>query len=737
MHIKNIEPILIKIGELLNQPINTLSLNKKLSILGSQITNFNEFLPTLSEAASSVNIAFVKQEFEKNEMTVLLSNLSFPIIVFFNDNGQANPLIISEVKSKLVGYAFSHNTVIELKNEELQPKIDKLLSFESLTTGNLNSDNSILFVLSPVELASQFSDDVVDNMRNQREVYTPVRRFFKFLATEKRNIFYIYVYSIIIGIVSLSLPLGIQAIIGLISGGMMFDTVVVLITFVIIGVALTGGLQIIQIYLVEILQRRIFTKAAFEFAFRIPRLKSEALIKNHPPELMNRFFDVLTLQKSFSKILLDLTAAALQIIFGLLLLSFYHNSFVFFGLIMLFILILIFRISGPKGLQTHLKESKYKYKMVGWFEEMARNLLSFKMAGFTNLNIDKTDDILNNYLVARKKHFGVLLSHFINITVFKLVVTAGTLILGCLLVVNKEITLGQFVASEIVIILVLNATEKLIMNVDVVYDVLTAVEKIGQVTDIPLESNNGLNLKVANDAKGLRVEAKNVSYIYPEEKTPSLNKLNLNLEAGEKVVITGLNGSGKNTFVQILSGILNKFSGQVVVEGCSIRNINRDSLHQYISNNIITEEIFEGTLEENIRMGKPDIELTKVVEAIEIAGLHDFANSLENGIFTELLPSGKGLSGSTVKKIIFARNIVKSPKLLIFNDLFQNIDKQERVKILDYLFSDKANHTLIAISNDEHVLRKAERILLFSKGTIVADGNYNDLVNNPEFSMYF
>ena len=737
MHKKNIEPLLSKIGELQKKPVNALLLKKKLKLIGDECNRFNEFYQALTETAGDVNFAFIKQEFGSEEFALLLSNLSFPILVFYEENNLPKPLILSEWKNNLVGFSTNGDQLVELDREKIQTKIQHLLSFEQLKNENYEGEPDFIFVLSPVELSSQFSDDVVDNMQNNREVFTPVKRFFKFLSTEKKNVFYIYVYSIVIGLISLTLPLGIQAIIGLISGGMMFDTIVVLITFVIIGVALASGLQIIQIYLVEILQRRIFTKAAFEFAFRIPRFKSEALIKDHPPELMNRFFDVLTLQKSFSKILLDLTAAALQIIFGLLLLSFYHNSFVFFGLFMLLVLILIFRISGPKGLKTNIIESKYKYKIVGWFEEMARNLLSFKMAGFTNINMDKTDYLLNQYLTARKKHFAILLSHYINITFFRVIVTAGTLILGCLLVVNKEITLGQFVASEIVIILILNSTEKLIMNVDVVYDVLTAVEKVAQVTDIPLESNNGLNLKISPEDEGIAVEVKNLQYAYPDHDEMILNNLNLKIDSGERVVISGLNGSGKNTFVNIVTGILTRFKGQVLINRYSIRNINRDSLHQYVSNNIISEEIFEGSFEENIRMGKPEIHLNDVISATDIAGLQDELNSLSDGIFTQLLPSGKGLSGSTVKKIIFARNIVKKPKLLLFNDLFQNIEKSERNKMLHFLFDRTIKQTVVAISNDPNLMKKADRILLFDKGQVIAEGKFEDLSSDPNYSMFF
>ena len=156
------------------------------------------------------------------------------------------------------------------------------------------------------------------------------------------------------GLISLTLPLGIQATVSLVSGGVVFSSIYLLIALVIIGVLATGGLQVMQITLVEYLQRRVFTKAAFEFAFRVPRIKAEALLNYYPPELMNRFFDVLTIQKGLPKLLIDLSSGIIQILFGLILLSFYHPFFVFFSLILIGMLSLIFYTTGPKGLQSSI-----------------------------------------------------------------------------------------------------------------------------------------------------------------------------------------------------------------------------------------------------------------------------------------------------------------------------------------------------------------------------------------------
>ncbi len=318
---------------------------------------------------------------------------------------------------------------------------------------------------------------------------SPTQRLLRLLSNDKKDIGYIYLYAIVTGVISLSLPLGIQAVFNLVSGGLVFSSVYVLIGLIIVGVLITGLLMISQMTLVEILQQRIFAKAAFEFTYRLPHIEPKALAAYFPPELMNRFFDVLTIQKGLPKLLIDLTAAVVQIIFGIILLSFYHPVFLGFGLFTLLTIVGICWLFGPAGLKTSLNESKYKYKVVAWLEDLAYDLPTLRSRADTMEPIDRMDGLVASYLNYRNAHFNVLKRFFYSGVAFKTLVTGGLLILGTTLVVGRQMTLGQFVASELVIVLITGAVEKLISGIDTVFDMLTAVEKIANVTDLPLETD--------------------------------------------------------------------------------------------------------------------------------------------------------------------------------------------------------------------------------------------------------
>ncbi|MFD2569202.1 ABC transporter transmembrane domain-containing protein [Spirosoma soli] len=324
---------------------------------------------------------------------------------------------------------------------------------------------------------------------------SPTQRLIRLLTNEKKDIGYVYLYALVTGLISLSLPLGVQAVFNLVSGGLVFSSVYLLIGLVILGVIATGLLLVGQMTLVEVMQQRIFAKAAFEFTYRLPRIEPDALSGYYPPELMNRFFDVLTIQKGLPKLLIDLTAAAVQIVFGIILLSVYHPIFIGFGTLTVLAIFLICRIYGPSGIKTSLNESKYKYKVVAWLEDVARELPTYRHQRSESWSdplepIDKMDDLVANYVTYRSAHFQVLKRFFYSGVAFKTIVTGGLLILGTTLVVGREMSLGQFVAAELIIVLITSSVDKLISGIDTVFDLLTAVEKIGAVTDLPLTTTD-------------------------------------------------------------------------------------------------------------------------------------------------------------------------------------------------------------------------------------------------------
>jgi len=566
----------------------------------------------------------------------------------------------------------------------------------------------------------------------------PLKRLFRLIKADQKDITRIFLFAALSGLINLSLPLGIQAIITYLSGGIISTSWVLLVIFVILGVILAGVMQVMQLSISETIEQRIFQRSAFEFAVRIPRIRLEQVASKYAPELINRFFDTLSLQKGLSKILLDTGAALLQIIFGLMLLSFYHPFFILFGFLLILVLYIVLRITGPKGLKTSIEESTYKYKVAYWLEELARTMNTFKLAGETRLPEQRTDYLLESYLHARKNHFKILVTQYLNIVGFKALVAGGLLIIGSLLVLDSQINLGQFVAAEIVIILILNSVEKLIRTMEPIYDVLTALEKIASITDLELERENGeLFYDPEAKHKPLSVSISDLGYTNSQTGQKIIKNINLEIAAGERVLVHGYSGSGKSTFLELLAGLYQTYEGTLSYNDIPASSLNLRSLRSQIGDSLGEEDIFEGTIEDNIMLGKQWLSKDQLKWASEKIGLLDYIKKLPQGYQTQLSPKGSGIPEHIVRKIMIARSIIEQPPLVIWQESMIVLPKNDKNCIIDCMMDKVHPWTLIVNSASKKIAERCDRILILNEGTIDFNGTPEELFKNPEFTELF
>lgn len=544
-------------------------------------------------------------------------------------------------------------------------------------------------------------------------IQNPVTRILNLVKLEKEEITSVYFYAILKGLIQLSLPLGVQAIIGFVLGASMRASLVVLIILVVTGVLASGLMKVNQMKIIEKIQQKLFVRYSFAIAEHIPKLDLKKTDSYYLPELVNRFFDIPVLQKSLSKILLDVPSASIQILFGLILLSLYHPAFILFGFILVVLLWLILRYTGNQGLQTSIEESNYKYRVAAWLEEMARVIKSIKLAKTNNLHLQKTDDQVTGYLEARNSHFRILLLQYNVLVIFKTVITAAMLVVGTLLLVNQQLNIGQFIAAEIIILLVLNSVEKLIMTLGSVYDTLTSVEKISSVTEKPVEQSGNVVLPQTN--KGLGLEMKNLSFSYDDE-TEILHNISLQVDPGEKVCIKGKGSSGKSTLLRVMAGAYTGFKGSFLLNGISVGNYDLSSLRSQTGVLLNQQDIFYGTLWENIALGNPEIRMESVMEYAARTGLNEFINTLKNGYDTIIDPTGKRLPRSVIHKILLIRALVGKPGLLLLEEPWLNSENEQRSQIIQ-LLTEINNTTMVVVTNDEAFANLCDKIITLEEGT--------------------
>ncbi len=547
---------------------------------------------------------------------------------------------------------------------------------------------------------------------DKNHINNAFKNLFRILRLDKKDIGSIYFYAILGGFISLSLPLGIQAVVGFVQAGRFSTSMAVLIALVVVGVFLYGLLQVRLMQTIEKIEQKVFTRYALSLAALLPNINVEKMDGYHLPELINRYFDISILTKSLKKLLLEIPSALIQILFGLLLLSFYHPIFIGFGLVIIILLIIMLRISSARGLETSIEESDYKYIIGGWLEEVAREIKTFKYGRKASLHLKRTDELVGSYLEARTKHFKILLTQYWSFISFKTLITAAMLAVGAVLLIDNLINVGQFVASEIVIIAIINSVEKLIISLDSIYDALTAVQKLEKVTTSPQEEGGMSDISHSNEP--FLVEFREVNFSYEQGKKV-LDKFSLNIPAGSITAIAGSSGSGKSSVLRLLTGAYKEFTGHLLINHVPIGNYKLESLREHTGVLMKQQDIFAGNILENITLGKENITIENIVELADKLGLMEYIQSYKDGLHTVLTPEGKKIPAKLKHGILLLRAMVGVNKMLLLEEPFKHFNEKESAVLLGILQELQKNTTIIVFTKVEKVASMCDKAFILPR----------------------
>jgi ABC-type bacteriocin/lantibiotic exporter with double-glycine peptidase domain len=337
------------------------------------------------------------------------------------------------------------------------------------------------------------------------------------------------------------------------------------------------------------------------------------------------------------------------------------------------------------------------------------------VSGKENLHLQKTDKLVVGYLESRTDHFDVLKFQYWSLILFKLLVTATMLIVGAVLLIEQQLNVGQFIAAEIVILTVLSAVEKLILSLDKAYDVLTSLEKLSKVTDQTLEEA-AETLYTRND-KGMGIKLSQLSFGYSAGKN-ILSDINLEIKSGQKICIQGEAASGKSVFLELLAGGFKDIQGGILIDGLPLGNYNIESYRKQIGVFYHEQDIFKGTLYENITMGDSTVDPQHLLKLAHVVGLNEFIASLPKGFDTELNPTGRGMSSIIAKKILLIRAFAASPTLLLLDEPFEIAGAENCEKIAEYL-TNLENVTVVVVTGDKNYASKCDQVITLSHGKII------------------
>ncbi|MDH3200121.1 MAG: ATP-binding cassette domain-containing protein [Myxococcales bacterium] len=532
---------------------------------------------------------------------------------------------------------------------------------------------------------------------------SPLQRTRQLLELDREDIVVIVIYGVALGLLSLAVPIAVQSLVNTVAFGSLIQPLIVLT--VLLAVALIGSavLRALQVRIVEMLQRRLFVRIVAEISGRLPRVSARALQAANGPELLNRFFDVFTTQKSIASLLLGGIDALLIALVGLVVLAFYHPALLAFDIVLIVGAVIVLVPLGRGGTGTSLVESKAKYAVAGWLEEMARHPLWFKLAGGEQFARARAESLAKAYLVKRDKHFRVVFRQLMGALTIEVVASVALLAVGGLLVIERQLSIGQLVAAELIVTAVVASIAKLGGKVEIFYDLVAAVDKLGEIFDLPLERSGGESPPRGERDRG-ELTLEGVELDLHDQET--LDAIDLRLQPGQWTVVSGASERVTSDLVDAIFGLVPPRAGTIEIDGHDSRDLSLRELRKRIA--IVREtEILPGCVADNLRAANPDLTAEESWDVLSRVGLAEWVRGTPEGLRTDLLADGSPLSRTQSLELTIARGLAGKPSVLILDRTLDQVGPSERLRLFDALAS-RRDVTVLLISDDPELLARAD-----------------------------
>lgn len=539
---------------------------------------------------------------------------------------------------------------------------------------------------------------------------TPLQRVLKLASLEKQDILLLIYLTLAYGVLGIATPVAVQTMVNIVTmGGVLQPLYVVgFILFCLLG--LSGAIYAIEIYLVELIQRRIFVRHSLQIAQNTQQIHISVYDQHNPVELVNRYFDIQTVQKSVATLLTVGLTALLQGLIGSVILLFYSLYFGFLVIIMLIVLWAIISFLGKQAEASALKESKAKYDMAAWLESIARNRWLSKFYGAKQRTTENTEILAQNYLNARVMHFKVLMTQLIGAVGMYALIGTAMLVLGGTLVIKGQINLGQFVAAELIIFGVLSAFVRFVTKLEYFYDLLAAVDKIGVLEAMPVETTTDSPASLEG-YHPLKVVGLGFSH---HAQSALIKQVSFELSKGQSLAVVGGLGSGKSTLLELLTGLRQPEQGYVSYRGIDLRQVDIDHLRDHIgvANKV---EWQHGSIIDNLRLTRADITMDAVVDVLQSLGLWEDISQLPKGLDTILTDYGAPMTYTQLQCLMLARAIIGQPDLLIIDGLLDGLGQQELDQVLTLLKRHQQDWMLIVTTRFQHIAQQFQQMLTLDK----------------------
>ena len=577
--------------------------------------------------------------------------------------------------------------------------------------GNPPRDELLIWVV--VEPAETCQPSGAGHARESGQPPQPLARLWMMLESERPDMRIVFVFALFVGVLALATPLAIETLVSTVAFGRSLQPIVVLAVILFAFLAFSAIVQAVEKYVVEVIQQRLFVRIAGDLAYRLPRVRRDALDGQFAPELANRFFDVVTVQKVVASLLVEALDLVMVTVAGMIVLALFHPLLLGLQLTLMALILFTLFVLGRGGIASSIKESKIKYTMAAWLEGLARCSNTLKYEGSSEFAVEHADRIARKYLTVRQVHFRVLFRQIIFSLGLYAVASAVLFGVGGLLVIQGQLSLGQLVAAELIAAIILGSVTKLGKHLEGFYDLMASVDKLGVLFDLPLERQDGLLSLPGNG--GVALNLRDVGYRFSEGQAV-LENVNLTVKSGASVGICGPPGCGKTTLAELLFGLRQATPGNIELDGVDCDDLRPDVLRRHVAL-AGPIEVIDGTIAENVHLDRTEVNSTVVHESLRQVDLLDSVFLLPNGLETQLTATGSPLSETQLRRLMLARAIAGRPRLVIIDTVLDAMPDDQALDLISFLTGDTVSWTLILFSGRRQLLECCDRIFNLAGST--------------------
>ncbi len=540
----------------------------------------------------------------------------------------------------------------------------------------------------------------------------------QFIQIERKDIWAIAIYSVAIGLFSLTIPIGVQSLVTILNFGTLFQPVLVLTFLVIIALCFVGIMNALQSFIAELIQQRIFVRLAAKVTNLFPKAKHSELQKYYGSEIPNYFLDIAIIQKSGVVLITDGLGIFLQTLIGLLVLVIYHPIFIIFDIVLVVVVIgIIFYLIGKVGIETSIKESKGKHKLASWLEEMNLHKTVFRSEKahiYSNL---RTENLAREYIQSRRKHFKALMKQMIGFVTLQAFGSGLLLGIGGWLVIGGKITLGQLVASEIIVAKILDNLSKFSKYLESYYDLCASVDKINHLLDFSKETTGTESVLFPRETpiyvniQNLRTKAGEITF----------SGLNLEANKGEIVVIREEAMKYSPALLDLLFGLYPTTHGAIEVNNYHLQDIAIAEWRNHVC--LLRDlEVFSGSIADNVKLAKMESDSSEIRDILEKVGLMPRIQEFPTGIHAEIFRNGYPLTKEELALLVFARCFLSRPGLVLIDDLLNYLSKESLSRILPLIQEHNKYSTFLIASFSPEVAKIADRVYTLKDNNVIEKG---------------